>query len=61
MHEEGIPVFLYELNSTIDGWYPRPFEQAADFDKLAEIFVHQDEEQDHPVEVMSHQEAAAYQ
>lgn len=26
-NEEGNPVFLYKTNSTVDGWYPRPFER----------------------------------
>jgi hypothetical protein len=52
-NEEGIPFFLYKSNSTIDGWYPRPFERTEDFDKLAEVFVHPDEEQGYPIEVIS--------
>ena len=52
-NEDRIPVFLYKSNSTIDGWYPRPFERTDDFDKLSEVFVHPDIEQGYPTEVIS--------
>jgi hypothetical protein len=53
VNEEGIPVFLYKSNSTMDRWYPRPFERTDDLFKLAEVFVHPDEKQGNPVEVVS--------
>ena len=50
---EGVPIFLYKSNSTVDGWHPRPFERVEDFDELAKVFAHEDERQGDPVRLVS--------
>ena len=37
--EDGVPSLLYKSNSTIDGWYPRPFEQLEDMSAIGNHFV----------------------
>ena len=48
-NKEGIPLFLYKSNSTVDGWYPRPFENTEDFVELAKGFPNPDRTQGGPV------------
>ena len=37
---DGVPAFLYKSNSTIDGWYPRPFEPTHDMLQGNQVFKH---------------------
>jgi hypothetical protein len=50
-NDDGVPSFLYKSNSTIDGWYPRPFEKIEDFEELSKVFKHPDPAQGMPVGV----------
>ena len=50
-NEQGVPIFLYKSNPTIDGWYPRPFEKLEDFEELSKVFKHPDPTQGRPVHV----------
>ena len=52
-NEEGIPIFLYKSNSTVDGWYPRPFERLDDFQAIRQVFQHPEPDQGFPLEVIS--------
>ena len=38
--DDGVPAFLYKSNSTIDGWYPRPFEPTHDMLQVNQVFKH---------------------
>ena len=40
--DDGVPAFLYKSNSTIDGWYPRPFEPVHDMVQVNKVFKHFD-------------------
>lgn len=46
---DGDIIFLYKLNSTIDGRLPKPFEKTEDFVELAKVFKHPDPYQGAPV------------
>ena len=51
----GAVGFVYKSNSTVDGWYPRPFEKLTGFKAIAEVFSHpsDSQHQGHPVQVVA--------
>ena len=44
-NNEGVFIFLYKRNSTVNGWHPGPFERVKEFDKSAKIFANEDKKQ----------------
>lgn len=50
--DKGTPIFLYKSDSTVDGWYPRPFEREDDFEQMAEVFRHPDPGHGNPVKLI---------
>lgn len=48
----GTPEFLYKVDSTTDGWYPRPFEDLDNVSELQKVFQHDDDDQGAAVELV---------